>query len=120
LRLAGREPNDAARVASALYALLRELPRQTPSGDAPSGLSRSPVARSRGTLPELERELARAPGAVEWDVLGGGAATRSAISKAPSPRTRSALAAAPRDVELGRRLIALQDQLGNENDATRP
>ena len=75
------------------------------------------VARSRGTLPELARELERAPGPVEWDVLGR---VRDALGdlEGALAATRSALAAAPRDVELGRRVIALHDQLGNETQAT--
>jgi predicted Zn-dependent protease len=117
LRLAGRAPDDAARVATALTALLRELsPADAERRRAVWSLAVT-VARSRGTLPELERELARAPGPVEWDVLGR---VRDALGdlEGALAATRSALAAAPRDVELGRRLIALQDQLGNESDAT--
>jgi hypothetical protein len=60
------------------------------------------VARSRGTLPELARELERAPGPVEWDMLGRvrdaqgdleGAlvATRAALTAAPAT-SRSAAA----------------------------
>jgi len=117
LRFASRDPGDAARVAAALSAMLRELP----SGDTERRRAvwtlALTVARSRGTLPDLARELERSPGAVEWDVLGR---VRDALGdlEGALAATRSALAAAPRDVELGRRVIALQDQLGNEDDAT--
>jgi tetratricopeptide (TPR) repeat protein len=117
LRLAGRDPNDATRVAGTLAALLRELP----SGDAERRRAvwalAFTVARSRGTLPDLARELERAPGPVEWDVLGR---VRDALGdlEGALAATRSALAAAPRDAELGRRVIALEDQLGNEAEAT--
>jgi tetratricopeptide (TPR) repeat protein len=117
LRLAGRDPTDTARVAGALAALLRELP----PGDAERRRAvwalAFTVARNRGTLPELARELERAPGPVEWDVLGR---VRDALGdlEGALAATRSALAATPRDVELGRRVIALDDQLGNEDAAT--
>ena len=66
LRLAGRDPGDAARVAGSLAALLRELP----PGDAERRRTvwalAFTVARGRGTLPELARELERAPGPVEF------------------------------------------------------
>ena len=117
LRLAGRDPTDAARVAGALAALLRELP----PGDAERRRAvwalAFTVARNRGTLPELARELERAPGPVEWDVLGR---VRDALGdlEGALAATRSALAATPRDVELGRRVIALHDQLGTKHAAT--
>ena len=117
LRLASRDAKDAARAANALTALLRELP----PGDAERRRAvwtvAFAVARSRGTLPELARDLERAPGPVEWDVLGR---VRDALGdiEGALAATRAALAAAPRDVEIGRRLIALHDQLGNENDGT--
>ena len=117
LRLASRDPKDAARVAGTLAALLREIP----PGDAERRRTvwsvAFTVARGRGTLPELARELERAPGPVEWDMLGR---VRDALGNLEGAlaATRSALAAAPRDVEIGRRLIALHDQLGNETEAT--
>jgi tetratricopeptide (TPR) repeat protein len=117
LRVAGRDPGDAVRVAGNLAALLRELP----PGDAERRRAvwalAFTVARGRGTLPDLARELERAPGPVEWDVLGR---VRDALGdlEGALAATRSALAAAPRDAELGRRVIALHDQLGNETEAT--
>jgi predicted Zn-dependent protease/HEAT repeat protein len=75
------------------------------------------VARSRGTLPELARELERAPGPVEWDVLGRVRDAQGDLEGALAA-TRAALTAAPRDVEIGRRVVALFDQLGNEADGT--
>jgi len=117
LRIAGGDPGDGARVAAALAALLRELP----PGDAERRRAvwavAFTVARSRGTLSELAGELERAPGPVEWDVLGR---VRDALGDLDGAlvATRTALAAAPRDIELGRRVAALHDQLGNEREAT--
>jgi tetratricopeptide (TPR) repeat protein len=117
LRIAGGDPGDGARVAAALAALLRELP----PGDAERRRAvwavAFTVARSRGTLSELAGELERAPGPVEWDVLGR---VRDALGDLDGAlvATRAALAVAPRDVELGRRVAALHDQLGNEREAT--
>jgi len=117
LRLAGRNPKDAARAAGALAALLRDLPPGDAERRHAAWAVAFAVARSRATLPELARELERAPGPVEWDVLGR---VRDALGdiEGALAATRSALAAAPRDVEIGRRLIALHDQLGNENEGT--
>jgi len=117
LRTASRDPADAARVPAALSAMLRELPPGDTERRRAVWTLAFTVARSRGTLPDLARELERSPGAVEWDVLGR---VRDALGdlEGALAATRSALAAAPRDAELGRRVIALQDQLGNEVDAT--
>jgi predicted Zn-dependent protease len=117
LRVASGDPADGARVAAALTGLLHELP----PGDAERRRSvwtvALTVARSRGALPELARELERAPGPVEWDMLGK---VRDALGDLDGAlaATRAALAAAPRDVEVARRLVALYDQLGNESEAT--
>src|SRR4030095_14619915 len=98
-------------------ALIRELP----PGDAERRRAvwtvAFTVARSRGAPPELAREVERAPGPVEWDVLGR---VRDALGDLEGAlvATRAALAAAPRDLELGRRVVALHDQLGNEREAT--
>ena len=119
LRIAGGAPGDGARVAAALTALLRELP----PGDAERRRAvwavAFTVARSRGTLAELAGELERAPGPVEWDVLGR---VRDALGDLDGAlaATRTALAAAPRDIEIGRRVAALHDQLGNEQRPPRP
>jgi tetratricopeptide (TPR) repeat protein len=117
LRAASGDPADGARVAAALTGLIQELP----PGDAERRRAvwsvAFTVARSRGALPELARELERAPGPVEWDMLGK---VRDALGdlEGALAATRAALAAAPRDVEVGRRLAALYDQLGNESEAT--
>src|SRR5262249_37161557 len=70
LRVASGDPADGARVATALTGLIHELP----PGDAERRRAvwsvAFAVARSRGALPELARELERAPGPVEWDTLG--------------------------------------------------
>src|SRR4029077_16605202 len=111
LHMAGGDPADGVRVAASLAALIRELP----PGDAERRRAvwsvAFTVARSRGTLPALARELERAPGPVEWDVLGK---VRDALGdlEGALAATRAALAAAPRDVDIGRRLAGLYDQLG--------
>jgi tetratricopeptide (TPR) repeat protein len=117
LRFASRDPADAARVAATLQSLLRDLPAADAERRRSVWSLAFTVARSRGTLAELARELERAPGPVEWDMLGR---VRDALGDLEGAlvATRTALAAAPRDVEIGRRLIALHDQLGNEDDAT--
>jgi tetratricopeptide (TPR) repeat protein len=117
LRMAGGDPSDGARVAAALAALIRELPPGDTERRRAVWTVAFTVARSRSALPELARELERAPGPVEWEVLGR---TRDAMGDLDGAlvATRAALAAAPRDIEIGRRVIALQDQLGNERDGT--
>lgn len=117
LRIAGGNPDDGARVAAALAALIRELPGADSERRRAVWTVAFAVARSRGTLPELARELERAPGPVEWDVLGR---VRDALGdlEGALAATRAALAASPRDVEIGRRLVALCDQLGNEKEGT--
>jgi predicted Zn-dependent protease/HEAT repeat protein len=117
LRIAGGAPGDGPRVAAALAALLRELPPSDAERRRAVWAVAFTVARSRGTLAELAGELERAPGPVEWDVLGR---VRDALGDLDGAlaATRTALAAAPRDIELGRRVAALHDQLGNESEAT--
>ena len=117
LRLASRDPGDTARVAATLERLLREIPSADAERRRAVWSLAFTVARTRGTLADLARELEHAPGPVEWDVLGR---VRDALGDLEGAlvATRNALAAAPRDIEIGRRLIALQDQLGNDDDGT--
>ena len=117
LRLATGDPADAQRVGAMLTALVRELPPGDSERRRAVWTVAFAVARSRGTLPELARELERAPGPVEWDVLGRVRDAQGDLEGA-LVATRAALAAAPRDVEVGRRVVALFDQLGNEQEAT--
>jgi tetratricopeptide (TPR) repeat protein len=117
LRIAGGDPGDGARAAAALTALIRELPAGDLERRRAAWAVAFAAARNRGTLPELARELERAPGPVEWDILGR---VRDALGdlEGALAATRTALAASPRDVEIGRRLVALCDQLGNEREGT--
>ncbi|HMF43760.1 MAG TPA: tetratricopeptide repeat protein, partial [Polyangia bacterium] len=117
LRMASGDPADGARVAASLSALIRELPPNDAERRRAAWSVAFTLARNRGALPELARELERAPGPVEWDVLGK---VRDALGdlEGALAATRSALAAAPRDIEIGRRLAGLYDQLGDERDAT--
>jgi tetratricopeptide (TPR) repeat protein len=117
LRLASGDSADGQRAAAMLAALIRELPAGDSERRRAVWTVAFAVARSRGTLPELARELERAPGPVEWDVLGRVGDAQGDLEGALAA-TRAALAAAPRDVEIGRRVVALFDQLGNEPDGT--
>jgi predicted Zn-dependent protease len=117
LRLAGGDPADAPRVAAMLAALIQELPPGDSERRRAVWTVAFAVARTRGTLPDLARELEREPGPVEWDVLGRVRDAQGDLEGALAA-TRAALAAAPRDVEIGRRVVALFDQLGNEQDGT--
>ena len=117
LRLAAASPQDLARAAEALAELARELPARDADRRRAVWTLAFAVARGRGTLSELARELERAPGAVEWDVLGQVRDAQGDLEGALAA-TRSALAEAPRDGDIGRRLIALADRLGREQEAT--
>jgi tetratricopeptide (TPR) repeat protein/HEAT repeat protein len=117
LRVAGADQGDGARVIATLVAMIRELsPADSERRRAVWSVAFA-AARSRGALPELARELERAPGPIEWDVLGRVRDAQGDLEGALAA-TRAALTAAPRDVEIGRRLVVLHDQLGNEGDAT--
>jgi tetratricopeptide (TPR) repeat protein/HEAT repeat protein len=74
------------------------------------------VARGRGTLSALAEELARAPGPVEWDLLSQVREELGDLDGALAA-TQTAHRLAPRDVEIGRRLLTLYDRLGREADA---
>jgi tetratricopeptide (TPR) repeat protein len=117
LRMTSTDSADGARVAAALAALIRELPPADAERRRAVWSLAFTVARARSALPELAHELERAPGPVEWDMLGK---VRDALGdlEGALTATRAALAAAPRDVDIGRRLAALDDQLGNEREAT--
>jgi tetratricopeptide (TPR) repeat protein len=117
LRLAAGGPQGLARAADALAALTRELPARDSDRRRAVWALAFTVARSRGMLAELARELERAPGPVEWDILGQVRDAQGDLEGALAA-TRSALAEAPRDGEIGRRLIALCDRLGRDQEAT--
>ena len=117
LRLAAGAPQDLTLAANVLTELARELPARDADRRRAVWALAFAVARNRGTLSALARELERSPGAVEWDMLGQVRDAQGDLEGALAA-TRSALAEAPRDGEIGRRLIALCDRLGREQEAT--
>jgi tetratricopeptide (TPR) repeat protein len=106
---------DGARATDTLAALLAHLPRADAERRREAWTRAVAVARHRDALPSLAATLAHDPGPVEWDVLGQvrdelgdleGAleAERRAAGARPSP-------------ELGRRIAALLDRLGRDDEA---
>ena len=117
LRLAGGDPGDAARAAAGLDALIRQLPLAASESRRAVWTCARDLARSRGTLGALAGELERAPGPVEWEILGQVRDELGDLEGALTA-TRTALARAPRDAAIGRRLIALQERMGRDEEAT--
>ncbi|HTA19245.1 MAG TPA: hypothetical protein VK989_08130, partial [Polyangia bacterium] len=106
---------DGARAAALLDEVLRSLPRSDVERRRLAWTRAVAVARHRDALAELGAALTRDAGPVEWDVLGQvrdelgdleGAleAERRAAGARPSP-------------ELARRIVALLDRLGRDDDA---
>ncbi|HEV3031804.1 MAG TPA: tetratricopeptide repeat protein, partial [Polyangia bacterium] len=106
---------DAARAADVLAALLARLPRGQVERRRLAWTRALGIARHRDALPALAEALGRAPGPVEWDVLaqvrdelgdleGALEAARRAAGVRPGP-------------ELGRRIVALLDRLGRDDEA---
>ncbi|HMC94562.1 MAG TPA: tetratricopeptide repeat protein, partial [Polyangia bacterium] len=117
LRLADGDPGDAARAAAGLAAIIRQLPAGASESRRAVWTCARDLARSRGTLGALSEELERAPGPVEWEVLGQVRDELGDLEGALAA-TRTALDRAPRDAAIGRRLIALYERLGRDEDAT--
>jgi len=117
LRLADGDPGDAARAAAGLAAIIRQLPAGASESRRAVWTCARDLARSRGTLGALVEELQRAPGPVEWEVLGQVRDELGDLEGALAA-THTALAHAPRDAAIGRRLIALQERLGRAEEAT--
>jgi tetratricopeptide (TPR) repeat protein len=120
LRLADRDAADADRAAANLRALLEEIPRgATESRRAVWACARD-LARARGTLNALGDELAKNsgkdPGPVEWDLLGQVRDELGDLDGALAA-TQKAHALAPRDAEIGRRLLGLLDRLDRGDEA---
>ena len=121
LRLADGEPEDAARAA----ALASELARQLPTADSDRRREVWSVAlaaaRRLGTMAELAQELGRLGnrgGTAEWDALGEARDELGDLEGALAA-TRTAAAHARHDPEIARRLVALLDRLGRDEEATR-
>jgi predicted Zn-dependent protease len=117
LRLADGDPADAARAAANLAASIRALGARPFEARRSAWAAAREVARQRGTLGDLVKELERAPGPVEWEVLGQVRDELGDLEGALAA-TRTALDRAPRDAAIGRRLIALYERLGRDEDAT--
>ncbi len=116
LRLADRDAADAARVADGLRALLQQIPPGAAESRRQTWACAREVARARGTLGAIAEDLAKAPGPVEWDLLGQIREELGDLDGA-LPATREAEALAPRNAELGRRLLGLLDRLGRDGEA---
>ena len=106
---------DGARATETLATLLARLPRADAERRRQAWTLAVAVARHLHPLPDLAAALARDPGPVEWDFLGQvrdelgdleGAleAERRAAGTHPGP-------------ELGRRIAALLDRLGRDDEA---
>jgi tetratricopeptide (TPR) repeat protein len=116
LRLADHDAEDASRAAETVRGLLEATPVSATEKRRALWASAREVARARGTLSALAGELARAPGPVEWDLLSQVREELGDLDGALAA-TQTAHLLAPRDVEIGRRLLTLYDRLGREPDA---
>ncbi|HVZ87902.1 MAG TPA: tetratricopeptide repeat protein, partial [Polyangia bacterium] len=116
LRAADHDAADADRAAGALAALLADLPRGAADSRRSVWSCARDVARLRGTLGELEKQLQHAPGPIEWDLLGQVRDELGDLDGALAA-TRTAHGLAPRDAAIGRRLIALLGRLGRDAEA---
>jgi tetratricopeptide (TPR) repeat protein len=116
LRLADHDPADAARADARLRRLLDQIPPGAAESRRSVWTCLRDLARARGTLGELAGELAKAPGLVEWDLLGQ---IRDELGDLEGARTATekARALAPRDAGLGRRLLEILDRLGRDDEA---
>jgi tetratricopeptide (TPR) repeat protein len=116
LRLADRDAADATRVAESLRALIQEIPPGATENRRAIWTCAREAARAAGTLGALAEALAKAPGPVEWDLLGQVREELGDLDGALTA-TRKAEKLAPRDPEIGRRLLGLLDRLGRDGEA---
>ena len=94
--------------------------RGTPSADARSGPARSRRRAAWGRWRSSRgrsSSLGDRAGAAEWDALGQARDEMGDLEGALAA-TRAAAAHAPRDPETARRLVALLDRLGRDDEAT--
>jgi tetratricopeptide (TPR) repeat protein/HEAT repeat protein len=106
---------DGEHAAAALAALLHQLPQTARQARMQVWLAAAKIARRRDTLPELAETLARDPGPVEWDVLGQ---IRDELGDLEGALDAARRAASSRpSVELARRIVALLDRLGRDDEA---
>jgi HEAT repeat protein/cytochrome c-type biogenesis protein CcmH/NrfG len=116
LRLADHAPDDAARAAETVRVLLARIPASATESRRAAWACAREVARARGTLGALADELGHAPGPVEWDLLGQIREELGDLDGALAAM-QTARRLAPRDAEIGRRLLVLYDRLGRDADA---
>jgi HEAT repeat protein/predicted Zn-dependent protease len=114
LRAAG---GDADGAAAALAELLRQLPASAAAGRREVWTRALELARHESKLPALAGELARAPGPVEWEMLSQ---VRDELGdlEGALEAARHAQATQRQNVDLGRRIVALLERLGREEEAT--
>jgi Tfp pilus assembly protein PilF len=105
---------DGARAATILDELLRALPRGDGERRRLAWMRAVAVARHRDALPALAAALARGAGPVEWDVLGQVRDELGDLEGALEAERRAA--GAHPGPELGRRIIALLDRLGRDDE----
>ena len=97
LRLAAGAQQDCTCAADTLTELVRELPARDADRRRAVWSLAFAVARNRATLSTLARELERAPGAVEWDVLGQVRDAQGDLKRAGASRW---LAESPREARM--------------------
>jgi tetratricopeptide (TPR) repeat protein len=120
LRLQTGVESETVAVASALDALLRELPRTDAERRRDVWTLALSAARKRGTLPDVGRaieRLADRAGVAEYEVLGQVRDELGDLEGALGA-LRAAEDLAPRDPDLARRIISLLDRLGRDEEAT--
>jgi tetratricopeptide (TPR) repeat protein len=120
LRLQTGVESQTARVAAALDALLRELPRADAERRREVWTLALAAARKRGTLPDIARTIEKSgarAGIGEYEVLGQ---VRDELGDLEGALTalRAAEELAPRDPDLARKIISLLDRLGRDEEAT--
>jgi tetratricopeptide (TPR) repeat protein/HEAT repeat protein len=108
---------DSTAAAARLADLLRRLPSSAADRRREVWNRAVEVARHRGALPALAGELARAPAAVEWEVLSQ---VRDELGdlEGALEAARRASSQARQSPELGRRIVALLERLGRDEEAT--
>jgi tetratricopeptide (TPR) repeat protein len=106
---------DGARAAEGLAALLARLPRGDAERRRQIWLRAISVARRRDALPALAASLARDPGPVEWEILGQVRDELGDLEGALEAQRRAA--SAHPGPELARRIAALLDRLGRDEEA---
>ena len=121
LRIAALQESAGAldRAAEILAQVQRDVPASDAKRRREVWLRTMEIARRRGTLPALAKELEAAPqrGPAEWESLSEVRDELGDLNGALEA-ARHAQALQPRNLELGRRVAALLDRLGREAEVT--